>query len=324
MASTVPMPSSDTPAPPEVTILNRFASIPIVGYSLQQISSTLSSNAYTASSYTKAKDLSLTAYNYSAPIQVRFAPLIQSVDGLANKAVDVVQSKYPYPFEAQPEEVAEYVRSRRQSVVDFVDRQQQSANKTIEARVTSPALTAVSEIDQRFTPIVDYLESTAVNRLHTPATPADAQYHYQAERVYVLSKQVTGQLYDYSQHTVLAQRAMQTTDVIAALAASTSTRIHALSDSLLVQLQRLQGSLASTSASVQSSTATASHELTDAIHTLSSIVTTPDLTVQDKLARVGAEVQGRVRPVLDNVLRIVQRHSPAEPADPVVGNGHVE
>ncbi|KAJ6527261.1 hypothetical protein DFH09DRAFT_1045788 [Mycena vulgaris] len=299
--STVPMPSSSSKSSaPELTILTRVASIPIIAYSIQQLSSTLSTNPYTSSPYSTAKGLSASAYKYAAPLQVRLAPLIKSTDEYANKAVDVVQSKYPYPFEAKPEDVATYVRERRQSVEDYVSKGRLNANKTIDERVKAPAITAAYGIDQRLTPIVDYLESTAVTRLHANSAPADTQYQYQ--RVYVLSKNVTGQLYDYSHQTVLVQRASQTADSITALASSANSRIHALSDSLLAELQRLQTSLVATSASVQHSTAAASHELGDTINALRAIATTPDMPINEKVVRVGAEVHGRVRPLLDGML----------------------
>ncbi|KAJ6565982.1 hypothetical protein B0H10DRAFT_2238742 [Mycena sp. CBHHK59/15] len=273
--STVPMPSSSSPSSssvPEVTIFTRVASIPIISYSLKQVSGALSSNPYTASPYSTAKGISLYAYNCTAPLQVRLAPLIESADGYANKAVDVVQSKYPYPFEAKPEDVASYVRERRQSAADFVAERRLSANKTIDEKVKAPAITVACDMDQ--------------HRRNSPprnSAPADTQYQYQ--RAYVLSKNVTGQLYDYSNQTALVQRASQTADSITALASSANSRIHALSDSLLAELQRLQNSL-----------------LADTITALRGIVATPNLPLNEKVARVGAEVQDRVRPMLNRML----------------------
>ncbi|KAJ7696442.1 hypothetical protein B0H17DRAFT_929303 [Mycena rosella] len=314
------MPSSSSSSPsstaPELTILTRVASIPIIAYSIQQLNSTLSNNPYTSFPYSTTQRLSSSAYKYSEPLQVRLAPLIKSADGYANAAVDAVQSKYPYPFEAKPEEVATYVRERRQSAVDYVAQGRLNANKTIDEKVRTPAITVACEIDQSFTPIVDYLESTAVTRLHTNSAPADTQYQYQ--RVYVLSKNVTGQLYDYSNQTLIVQRASQTADSITALASSANSRIHALSDSLLAELQRLQSSLVATGASVHHSTTAASHELGDTITALRTIVLTRDLPLNEKVARVGAEVQGRVRPLLD----VLGARTPPVAETQSKGNGH--
>ncbi|KAJ7091529.1 hypothetical protein B0H15DRAFT_778532 [Mycena belliarum] len=326
------MPSSSSSSAssnaPELTIITRVASIPILAYAIQQVSSTLASNRYTSTPYSTAKGLSASAYKYSEPLQVRLAPLIDAADGYANKTVDFVQSRYPYPFEAQPEEVASYVRERRQSAVDYVEQSRQTANKTIDEKVRTPAIHVVYGIDQRFTPIVDYLEKTAVTHLNTSSAPADTQHQYQ--RVYVLSRNVTGQLYDYSHQTVLVQRASQTADSITALASTANGRIHALSDSLLSELQRLQQSLAATGASVQHQTTAASHELGETIASLRTIVTTPDLPLNEKVVRVGAEVQGRVRPILDGLLgarapaqKQTQKQTQRS-AGGRKGNGHVQ
>ncbi|KAJ7140263.1 hypothetical protein C8R43DRAFT_892905 [Mycena crocata] len=293
--------TSSSSEAPELTILSRVASIPIIAFSIQQLSSTLSNNRYTAAPYSTAMGLSDAAYKYTTPLQVRLSPLLVRADGYANKGFDVVQSRYPYAFEAQPEDVAGYVRQRSQSAVDYVAERRQNANKAIDERVKTPAITVACDIDQRLTPFVDYLENTAVTRLHAKSAPADTQYQY--ERVYVLSKNVTGQLYDYSNQTVLVQRASQTADTITALASSANSRIHALSDSLLVELQRVQDSVVATGASVQHSTTVASRELADTIAALREIVTKADMPINEKVACVGAEVHGRVRPLLDNMLR---------------------
>lgn len=116
--------------PPSFTILTRVAAIPMVSSSLETINGALLSNTYTRSPYATAKDLSNTAYKYTEPLQIRLAPFIIQADGYANKAVDVVQSKYPYPFTAKPEEVA------------------QLASKTIDERVKTPAINVAQGIDQ--------------------------------------------------------------------------------------------------------------------------------------------------------------------------------
>jgi hypothetical protein len=87
-----------------------------------------------------AKELSSTAYKYTEPLQIRLAPLINRADGYANKAVDVVEARYPYPFKAKPEEVTDYVRGRRQSAAE-------SINHSLDEKVKSPALHVATEID---------------------------------------------------------------------------------------------------------------------------------------------------------------------------------
>jgi hypothetical protein len=135
-------------SPPEITILNRVYSIPLIGSSIDTINSTLASNSYTSTPYSTAKELSASAYKFSEPFQVRLAPLIVRADGIANKAVDVVESRYPYPFKAKPEEVVNYVRERRESSEKYVRERRDSAYKTIDDNVKSPAFTYAQAIDQ--------------------------------------------------------------------------------------------------------------------------------------------------------------------------------
>lgn len=126
---------------PEITIFTRVASIPMISSSLQTINDVLTENAYSRQPYAHAKELSSTAYKLTEPIQVRLASFIVSLDGIANKAVDVVEARYPYPFSAQPEEVANYVRERKNSTIDGV-------SKAIDDKVKAPALSVAQGIDQ--------------------------------------------------------------------------------------------------------------------------------------------------------------------------------
>ncbi|KAJ7252486.1 hypothetical protein C8J57DRAFT_1722741 [Mycena rebaudengoi] len=313
--STVPMPSSSSSVP-EVKIFARVADIPILAYCLRQASDMLSSNRYTAPPYSTAKGLSSTAYNYTAPYAAPLGPVISYADEYANKAVDLVQRNYPYPFEAKPEDVACYVRERRQSAVDYVSERRLSANKAIDEKVTTPVITVACGLDQRLTPLVNYFESTVTTRLHTQSAPADTKFQYQ--RVLVLSKNVTGQLYDYSNQTVLVQRASQTADSITALATQVATqansRIHTLSDTLLVQLQNIQQA----TVSMQHATVT---ELNATISALRDIASTPDISLNERATRVGAVVQSRARPLLD---RLLGARSDTPIITTIKGNGHAQ
>jgi hypothetical protein len=125
------------PTAPDVTVFSRVAAIPLVSSSLETIHSTLSSNTYTKSLYPHAQSISTSAYNLTVPVQVRLAPLITRVDRVANSGLDAVENRYPYPFKAKPEEVAEYVRGQREQ-----------AHKALDERVRSPAYNVAQGIDQ--------------------------------------------------------------------------------------------------------------------------------------------------------------------------------
>ncbi|TFK44975.1 hypothetical protein BDQ12DRAFT_642067 [Crucibulum laeve] len=322
-------PTPGIQTPPEITVLTRVASIPMISSGLETLNNTLSANAYTRSPYSTAKGLSTTAYKYTEPLQVRLAPLIVRADDYANKAVDVVESRYPYPFKAKPEDVVDYVRERRESASHYVHECVNEANKAIDEKVKSPARNVVHDIDQRFAPIVDYFE-VAVSRLNNseagPSSPsADAKYQYQ--RALALSRTLKDNISVYSNEqlkqlqaqSVLIQRATETAHTITTLATSSlntaQSRINTLSDNMLAELQKLQASTAALQSSLHSSSqiqsqippqiqqtyAELSAALTATVNDLKAIMTQKDLPLQEKVGRVGHEVKERVTPLLEGV-----------------------
>lgn len=355
--SSVPMPSSTTA--PEFTAFSRVISIPLIQSSLEAVSQALAANAYTKSPYSTAKGLSTSAYKYTEPIQIRLAPYITSVDGYANKAVDVVESRYPYAFTAKPEEVAELVRERRAN-----------ASKAIDEKVRQPAFHVAQGIDQQFTPLLNYVEGayTRISPVSQPSSPTQSKYQYQ--RALALSKSIKDQLYGYSNeqikqiqaHSVLVQKATETSHSISVLASSSitnaQTRIHALSDNMLTELQKLQASSTGLAASLQNSATSTLHNsttqlqtqippqvqeiynefsqrLTTTITDLRTIVSDKDLPLPEKVGRVGAEVREQVTPLLENLKatvaeliargRAVVPGSPSSPPPTVNGiNGHAQ
>ena len=92
-------------AAPAPTIFTRVGSIPLVASSLDTLHSTLSSNTYTRTPYATATSLSKAAYGWTAPIQQSLAPILVRADGLAHKGLDVVESRYPYPFKTPTEDI---------------------------------------------------------------------------------------------------------------------------------------------------------------------------------------------------------------------------
>ena len=201
--------------PPTITIIGRVASIPMISSGLGTINDALTTNAYTRSPYIHAKALSNTAYKFTEPIQVVLAPLIIRADGIANMAVDAVESRYPYPFKAQPEEVVALARQGQQNTTAYIHGRVNVMNKAIDEKVRTPALNVVHDIDQvslfvpphskelvtslqqRFSPVIDYFE-VAVTRVNgsKPSTPSDIKYQYQ--RALALSRTLGDNLYVYS------------------------------------------------------------------------------------------------------------------------------
>ena len=128
---TVPPQPAPTQGVPQLTVLTRVASIPLISDSLQTLHSTLQNNTFTKTPYSTAQALSSYAFHFTEPIQVRLAPVIQRADGLANKAVDVVESRYPYPFHTPSQEIYGHLKAHSEHAYGV-------ANKTIDDKVRTP------------------------------------------------------------------------------------------------------------------------------------------------------------------------------------------
>ncbi|KAG2156885.1 uncharacterized protein EDB93DRAFT_1079038 [Suillus bovinus] len=283
---------------PEITVLNRVVSIPLIASSLEQINTILEKNTLTRSPYHAAQAITNTAYNYSQPIQIRLAPLLVRADGIANKGLDAVQSRYPYPFQAKPEEVASYVCA--------------TAGNTFE-NVKSPAVSVAEGIDKKFAPVVDYIEKIAGNMSHgsgasSPSSASsDSQYQYQ--RAINVSKHLKDNLYVYSsehlkqvqQQSVLVQRATDTANSISALASNqmknAQTAFHGVADSLISEMQKVHESTIQLPQTLQDTYPDVSKTVTD----LRNIITNPSLPVPEKINRLGREVKERVSPLLEKL-----------------------
>ncbi|KAI0266113.1 hypothetical protein BC834DRAFT_824178 [Gloeopeniophorella convolvens] len=293
------------PASPELTILNRVASIPLINDTFSAVHTSLSSNPYTRSPYTTAQAISTSALRYSEPIAVplasKLAPIITRADGYANKGLDVVESRYPYPFTVQSDDLIKDLKQRSDYARDV-------ANKTLDERVRNPAYSAAQGIDQRLAPVVDYL----VARLGTQqesSTPDDTKYQYQ--RAYALSRELKDQILDYSNaqlqllqsNSVLVQRATETAKSIQNLASSSvaaaQSKASSLSDTMIVELQKIQAATAALPANLQSSFKPVQEGITSTIADLSSVIKS-DLPLNEKAGKVRATVQDHVTPVLES------------------------
>lgn len=140
--SSSPTPDSTTAQqPPNLTIFSRVYSIPLVNESLTSIHGVLVGNQYTSVPYSTAQNLGKSVYHISEPIQIRLAPVLIRADGLANKSLDAVESYIPTPFSITSEDIRKEVRQRREHAYN-------TANKTLDDRVRTPAYSAAQAIDQ--------------------------------------------------------------------------------------------------------------------------------------------------------------------------------
>src|SRR3954452_5353254 len=135
-------------SPRDITVLHRVYKIPVIASSIKTLDSWLSSNACTRYTYSTAKHVSSLAYKSTEPLQIRLAPFILVANDYANKAVDVVESRYPYPFVARPEEVSNYIKERRDGASQFTKDVVNAANHTLAERVRNPVIHFAQGVDQ--------------------------------------------------------------------------------------------------------------------------------------------------------------------------------
>ncbi|KAJ3865948.1 hypothetical protein EV359DRAFT_37729 [Lentinula novae-zelandiae] len=263
--------SSPSTHPPELTVISRISSIPLISSSLEIVNDTLSTNTYTRSPYSTALGLSNSAYKLTEPLQTHLAPLIVRADSYANLAVDVVQKRYPSAFTTTPEDVMGYVQNRQKDVGEYVRERRESAGVIAHDidKVSSLFWQLFQNLIARFAPIVDYLE-VAVNRIDSSTqengTSADKEAHVsQYSRALELSVRLRDQLQSYSNeqmtqlqaHSVLVQRATETARSLSNTASSSlsnvQAKLHAVSENMIAELGKLQSQATSLSASLQAS-----------------------------------------------------------------------
>ena len=131
------------PPAAHLTVIDRVASIPLVSDSLSALHSTLSTSALTRQPYSLAHSYyaALAASPYVAATQQHLAPVITRADGLANYAVDALEKRVPYAFEANTERVQADLKSTREHAYGVAER-------TIDERLKTPAMGVVAGIDQ--------------------------------------------------------------------------------------------------------------------------------------------------------------------------------
>ncbi|KAH8108779.1 hypothetical protein DFH11DRAFT_1631296 [Phellopilus nigrolimitatus] len=297
--------TSSTTATPQVTVLTRVASIPLISDSLAAVHATLAGNAYTKTPYSTAQAWGYAAFRASEPIQSRLSPVILRADGFANKAVDAVESRYPYPFHAPTEEIYGTLKQHSEHAYSF-------ANKTIDDRVRTPAYGLAQGIDQKFTPVIDRLAYVRTDSdapgpdVPVADTPKDT---YQYQRAYRLSLDLkdtitvfTGeQIKQIQEHNILVQRATATAQTISVTLSTSydaaTARVHALSDTMLSELHSLQASAAALPAHAQTSLSGLSERVGTVIGQVKDTLRA-DAPVAEKLGQLRVTIEQQVKPLL--------------------------
>ncbi|KAG2357892.1 hypothetical protein BDR07DRAFT_1362679 [Suillus spraguei] len=264
---------------PEITVLNRVASIPLITSSLEQINAILEKSMLTRFPYHTAQAFINTAYNYSEPIQIRHVkecvnflmPLIVCADDIANKVLDAVESRYTYPFQPNPEEVESYVR--------------ETAGKTFE-NVKSPAVGIAERIDKA---IAENLSN------ESPLSPESSNSQYQYRRAINFSKD----LEQVQRQSVLVESAMDTANTIATMASNkiikSKNAFYSATEYLISEMLKIQRLTCELPQNLQ----TTYPNVSQTIANLQGIIRNPSLPAWQKLPLVCGEVKERASPLLE-------------------------
>ncbi|CAE6422251.1 unnamed protein product [Rhizoctonia solani] len=316
-----------TPAEsPHLTSVDRVGKIPVVNDTLATINSILSQNAYSKGLYSTAQAYSERAYNLSQPVQIRLAPVIGRVDGYANKGLDVLESRWPYPFHATTEEVIDTLRQGPDIAYGLATAYANAATKAYEDRVKTPAFVLVSKVDSTLlTPIVDRFE-IVVNKLHkdVPSSPSSASSSSSSDsegvserqyaRAYRLSLDLkdqviivsSEQLKQLQQNNVYIQRATESlynlTNSITNLSHESSSRAHHLAQSVLAELEHIQNMVQSRKEALPGQYAALKEAVGTTLSEVRGIVQEAGVPVGEKAVKVRDVVVSHVEPVLQQVI----------------------
>ncbi|KAF8326850.1 uncharacterized protein EI90DRAFT_3281607 [Cantharellus anzutake] len=295
-----------TQPPPQLPSYKSFEkvrSIPIINDSVSYAHSTFSSHPIIGYFYNAYIGLGNTAFEYSKPVQARFAPIIDRADDFALKGLDAVESRFPYPFQTPTGEIVNQLKSSSDA-----------AYAAFHDNVQAPAYGVAKNADQSLSPIVDKLE-LAVNKIVPPqqnstTTGADAGGGTQVGRAYRLSLDLKDRVYTLSgehlrlvqQHNVVVQKATEAVQILnfslSALRADASTKVNSISQSILSELEKVQHSAAALPSHIQSSLQPLQAQLSSTLSALSSILQSERTTGQ-KASEVASTVQKDVGPVLE-------------------------
>ncbi|CAE6454226.1 unnamed protein product [Rhizoctonia solani] len=312
---------------PHLTSVDRVGKIPVVNDTLATINSILSQNAYSKGLYSTAQAYSERAYNLSQPVQTRLAPVIGRVDGYANKGLDALESRWPYPFHVTTEEVVGTLRQGPDAAYDLAATYANAATKVYEDRVKTPAYVLVSKVDSTLlTPIVDRFE-IVVNKFHkdVPSSPSSASSsssdfssegtsERQYARAYRLSLDLkdqiivisSEQLKQLQQNNMYIQRATESlynlTNGITNLSHESGSRAHHLAQSVLAELESIQHMVQSRKEALPGQYATLKEAVGTTLSEVRGIVHEVDVPVGEKAVKVRDVVIARVQPVLHQVI----------------------
>lgn len=325
-------------APPSLTFPLRVLQIPLVHSSLDTIHNTLSSSPYTKSAYQTSTAFAHTALDtaarVTAPVYPKVLPIVTAADGYANKGLDTLQSRFPYPFESSPETMYNDLKKAPEDARNV-------AYKTIDERIKTPAYGLAKDVDARLAPLVDLLESLLM-RIHVAPEPAPlsspgaststaisdkAQVTRAKELVFGAKDHIidltTEQAKTLRNQNIYIQRAAEQAESINAtltaqyqnaqagisaykgkgveLTREAQARVHALSHNLITELEKVQSTTASLPAHIQATFKPLTDEISSTLAEIKGVLTSQEegVTLSEKTSRVGAVIKERIGPIVE-------------------------
>jgi hypothetical protein len=331
--------ATDTQPPQAISFPSRVLAIPLVSHSIDTIHCTLSNSPYTKGVYQTGSGFAQSAYDtatrvtVASPVYPRLQPVITAADGYANKGLDTIQSRFPYPFETTPDQVYNDLKKAPEDARNV-------AYKTIDERITTPAYGIAKGVDSRLAPLVDLLESI-LTKLHaapphspvaststaSDVTSEKAQVTRAKELVFGAKDHIivltTEQAKALKDQNVYIQRAAEQAASINAtlsthyqnaqagvsaykgkgveLGKEAQSKVYALSQSMITELEKVQNTTASLPSHIQTTFKPLTDEVGSTLTEMKAVLTSQEegLGVGEKAGRLGGVIKERIGPIVE-------------------------
>jgi len=126
--------------------ITRIHNIPLVQETVAQILSIVNSNCYSAYVYEKGESIAIAIYGRTKPI---VQPGLETADVYANKALDMVEHRYPGAFKANTSEIVANARKPADAAIEIFHTRLQAAQASlvsVQDRLAGTIAPAVAKI----------------------------------------------------------------------------------------------------------------------------------------------------------------------------------
>jgi uncharacterized protein YjbJ (UPF0337 family)/ElaB/YqjD/DUF883 family membrane-anchored ribosome-binding protein len=141
------------------TFYERVTAIPVVSDTITTVHSTIQSNSYSAAAYAKGEQVATSLYKTAEPAIQKISPQIQQVDSLANKGLDIIQSRVPGLFEVKTEDIYATARKPADQAYDVAKTYAGAAQARL-APITEQFQTQLQHVQQSLNELQNRLSAT--------------------------------------------------------------------------------------------------------------------------------------------------------------------